>query len=47
MSFILCAVLLAVFAFGGAAIGDPFAPDHEPGWKVTVVKLGETRHVQD
>ena len=46
MTFALCAVLLAVFAFGGAAIGDSFAPDHDLGWKVTVVKFGETKHVE-
>jgi hypothetical protein len=36
MSFLACVALLAVFAFGGAAIGDPFAPDETPGWKITI-----------
>lgn len=42
MSFLLCAVLLGAFAFGGAAIGDPtFRPDQDPGrWQVTI-KLGD------
>lgn len=48
MSFLLYAVLLGVFAFGGAVIGDPtFRPDRDPGHWKTTVNIGETKHVEE
>lgn len=45
MSFIVCAVLLAAFSFGGAYVGDPtFRPDRDPGsWSITIITTEETR----
>lgn len=41
MSFALCALLLAAFAFGGAAVGDPtYRPDQDPGrWVVVIIVI--------
>ena len=38
MSFLIVVAVFADFSFGGAVVGDPFAPEPDTGWRVTIIK---------